>query len=115
MQERRQYIRVKSPVLVEFPHPQTMKTQRTFTYDVSETGLRFPSMVAFQLGQDVALTLHLPLNNTTFHTTGEVIWIRELARQGAAQYDVGVRFHWIEDPDRQQLTHQLQSLLRGKM
>lgn len=114
MREQRQYVRVTTPVMVAFPHPGTMKTEHSFSSDVSAAGMRFPTPVKFEIGQEVALTLELPFHNTPLQALGEVIWIRELARLGAVQYEVGVRFKWIEDPDRQRLSRHLQSLVPGR-
>jgi hypothetical protein len=114
MQERRRHIRIETPVLVEFPNPETMKTERSFTQDVSETGMRFPTTVKLQLGQEIPLTLELPFQNSTMHATGEILWVRQVSRLGDPQYEVGVRFCWIEDPDRQRLTRHLASLFRGR-
>ena len=110
MQEQRRYIRIETPVLIEFPHPQTMKTERSFTQDVSESGLRFPTSVKLEIGQELPLTLALPFHDASLHATGEVIWIREISRLGSPQYEVGARFRWIEDPDRQRLERHLSSL-----
>ena len=115
MQERRRHIRVETPVLVEFPNPETMKTERSFTQDVSETGLCFPTPVKLQVGQELPLTLELPFHNSTMHATGEILWIRETSRLGAPQYEVGVRFRWIEDPDRQRLTRHLTTFFPGRV
>ena len=111
MQERRAHVRLKTPVLIEFPNPSTWKTERSFTHDVSESGLRFPTAVKLQIGQELALTLSLPFQDSSFHATGEVVWIREIARLGMSHYDVGLRFRWIEDPDRQRLTRHLRTLV----
>ena len=111
MQEQRRHIRIPTPVLIEFPHPTSMKTERSFTQDVSESGMRFPTPVKLQVGQELPITLELPFHDSTMHTTGEIIWIREVSRLGAPQYDVGVRFRWVEDPDRQRLVRHLSSFL----
>lgn len=113
MQERRRHIRVPTPVMIEFPDPATMKTERSFTQDVSDTGLRFPTGVKFEIGQEVPVTLQLPFNDAVLHATGAIVWIREISRLGATQYEVGMAFRWIEDPDRQRLNHHLGSLLGG--
>lgn len=110
MQERRRHIRMQTPVLVEFPNPETMKTERSFTQDVSESGMRFPSAVKLQVGQELPMTLELPFHDATMNATGEVVWIREVSRLGAPQYEVGVRFRWIQDPDRQRLVRHLTNL-----
>jgi c-di-GMP-binding flagellar brake protein YcgR len=109
MYERREYVRLHVPVLIEFPNPSTWKTERSFTHDISTTGLRFPTAVTLQVGQELAMTLELPFQDSTFHATAEVVWIREIAKLGATQYDVGVRFRWLEDPDRQRLLRHLQT------
>ena len=115
MQERRRYIRVETPVLVEFPNPETLKTERSFTQDVNETGIRFPTAVRLQIGQEIALTLQLPFHDAAMHATGEILWIREVSRLGAPQYDVGVQFRWIEDPDRNKLSRHLAAIFPGRL
>ena len=115
MEERRRYIRVETPVLVEFPHPETMKTERSYTQDVNETGMRFPTAVKLQIGQEMALTLQLPFQDAPMHATGEVLWIREISRHGSPQYEIGVRFRWIEDPDRHRLSHHLASIFPRRL
>ena len=110
MQERRRYIRVETPVLIEFQPSQAHAIERTFTQDVSEQGMRFPTAAMLQIGQELSLSMELPFQPTTMRATAQVIWIREVSRLGAPQYDVGVRFRWIEDPDRQQLLRHLASL-----
>ena len=115
MREQRRYIRLGTPVLVEFPNPETMKTERSFTEDVSETGIRFPTTVKLRVGQQIPLTIELPFNNTSMQATGEVLWIREIARLGAAQYDVGIQFHWFEERDRHKLARHLAELFPSKL
>ena len=115
MQELRRHIRVGTPVIVEFPNPETMKTERSFTQDVSESGMRFPTAVKLSVGQELPMALQLPFGDAALHATGEVVWIRQVSRLGAPQYDVGVRFRWIEDPDRQRLTRHLTALFRRRV
>jgi hypothetical protein len=107
MEEKRRSIRVSTPVLVQFPNPVTMKTERRFTQDVSDSGMRFPTAVKLEVGQQLPITLDLPFNDTTMHATGEVMWIREISRLGAPQYEIGVRFRWVDDPDRHVLARHL--------
>ena len=115
MQEGRRHIRIGSPVLVEFPNPATMKTERSFSQDVSETGMRFPTAVTLQVGQELPLALELPFLNATLHATSEIIWLREVSRHGAPQYEVGVRFRWLDDPDRQRLARYLADFVRPRL
>lgn len=109
--ERRHHLRVETPILLEFPNPSTKTMERSFTQDVSEAGLRFPTPVRFQVGQDVPPALQVP-SQSTIRITGTVVWVREVSRLGPTQYDVGIRFQWIEDPDRQRLTRHLREFVR---
>ena len=115
MQERRRHIRLQIPVLVAFPNPRTLKTERSVTHDISESGLRFPVSVTLQVGQELALTLELPFQQGALHATGEVMWIREVTRLGMLQYDVGLQFRWIEEADRQRLLRFLQDFLTRRL
>ena len=115
MQERRGHIRIGTPILIGFPNPATMKTERSFTQDVSESGLRFPTLVKLQVGQELPLTLSMPFHDAPLHATAEVLWVREISRLGAPQYDVGVRFRWLEDPHRQRLVRHLSSLFPRRL
>jgi len=115
MLERREHRRLQAPVLVEFIDPYTSKPERSFTYDISVSGMRFPTEVKFQVGQEVPFALDLPSERLPFRATGQVIWIREVARLGATQYDVGVRFRWVEDPDLQRLDSFLSTRLSGQV
>ena|SRR3989338_9127614 len=115
MQERRTHIRVETPVLIEFPHPETLKTERSFTQDVSESGLRFPTAVRLQVGQELPVTLSLPFRDSPLQATAEILWVREISRLGAPHYEVGVRFRWLEDPDRQRLVRHLSSLFPRRL
>ena len=115
MYERRRHVRVESPILVEFPNPATIKTERSYTQDVSESGMRFPTPVRLQIGQQLPLTLELPFSSLAIQATGEIVWIREMARLGAPQYDIGIRFRWLEDPDRQRLARHLSGLFPSRV
>lgn len=115
MDERRRHVRVATTVLIEFPNPTTLKTERSFTQDISEMGMCFPTPVRMQVGRVLAFTLELPFQHGTFHTTGRVIWVREIGRLGATQYEVGAGFRWTEPADRQRLARHLHSVLSSKV
>ena len=115
MEERRQFIRIETPVLIEFPNPETLKTERSFTQDVSESGLRFPTPVKLRVGQQIALTLEMPFQTGPMHASGEVLWVREISRLSGSQYEIGVRFHWFDDPDRRRLVRHLTQLFPHRL
>ena len=112
MEERRRHIRIQTPILVEFRHPETQKPERSFTQDVGESGMRFPTTAKLQVGQELPLSLQFPESNAILQATGRVVWVRQIAAQGPTQYEVGVTFLWVEDPDRRSLLRHLASFFR---
>ena len=52
-QERRQSLRLKIPVIVEFVSPETSKQERSFTQDLNADGLRFPTAARLIIGQEL--------------------------------------------------------------
>ncbi|MBI2094289.1 MAG: PilZ domain-containing protein [Candidatus Omnitrophica bacterium] len=112
MQERRKFERVFTPVVVEFEDPRSRRKERSFTQDISEAGMRFPTTILLQIGQELNLSLTLSHEDASFAATGRVVWIREISRIGSTQYEVGVQFHWVEDPDRQRLAAHLSTILQ---
>ena len=115
MQERRHYVRVTSPALIEFPSPTLGRTERSFTYDLSETGLRFPTSVELHVGDELPVTIHLPVRNLTMLAKSEVTWIREIARLGMTHYDVGIQFREMAKTDRRKLSQHLAALLGARV
>ena len=98
--------------MVEFMDPSSRETERSFTRDVSEEGMRFPTTVKLAVGQEVNFLLQLPAEQTTVQTHAQVIWVREISRRMSPQYEVGVRFRWKKDPSRDQLVRYIMAQLR---
>ena len=113
--ERRHFPRIETPVIVEFVNPANQQGERSYTQNLSEEGTRFPTKVKFEVGQEVHMRLEIAANAATIHATGQVIWVREVARINAPQYEVGIRFRWSEDPDQAALHHHLSSLFSRRL
>jgi Tfp pilus assembly protein PilZ len=111
MQERRQHVRVQTPVLLEFSRAGEA-LERSFTRDVSESGVRFPTTVKLEIGQEIDLSLQLPARDVVLKATGQVVWIKEISRLSTPQYEIGVRFRWTEDRDRDRLCHHLGRMIQ---
>jgi c-di-GMP-binding flagellar brake protein YcgR len=114
MRERRRHVRVETPLRAAFPHPETLKTERSITHDASDTGLRLRSAVGLQVGQRIALTLSLPFTDAPVQATGDVVWVRQSSQPGG-RYDVGLRFQWLEDAARRRLARHLAEVLPSRV
>ncbi len=113
--DRRHFPRIDTPVIVEFANPDNKQDERSYTQNLSEEGTRFPTRVKFDVGQEIHMRLQIPPSSTTIHATGQVMWVREVARITTPQYEVGVRFRWSEDPDHAALHHHLAGLFPRKV
>jgi len=112
--ERREFPRLRAPVLIEFDHPTTAQREHSFTQDVSESGLRFPTAAELRIGQELTLDLLVP-EQPAIRASGQVVWIRQIADIGQTQYDVGMRFRWSEQATRERLGRFVQNLMSRRM
>ncbi len=111
MKERRKFVRVDTPVLIEYKNPKTRKTERSFTSDVSQKGMRFPSNVSFKIGDTLKMELGMPPHEEMMGVNGHIVWVREIAQYTISQYEIGITFEWEEKHDAHALAQYLQSLV----
>lgn len=111
MKERRKFVRVDTPILIEYKHPKTRKTERSFTHDVSQKGMRFPSNVAFNSGDTLRLELGMPPHEEMMGVKAHVVWVREIAQYTISQFEIGVTFEWEERHNQMSLAKYLKSLV----
>lgn len=99
--ERRRYIRLKTPISVEYTIQGTEGVYKAVTKDISADGLRFESY-AHDLEADgiIALSLDIVGAHNPVHAKGKVVWKKKLSLEDKAPYDVGVEFTEIEEDNK---------------
>jgi PilZ domain len=107
VQDRREFPRLKAPVLcrpagllVRLLHPRE-------TIDISLGGVRIFSDDPVKVGALLSLDLFLP-DQSTVVCKGKVVWVEELPPGAPALYDVGLRFTELTDTDKGRLSQVLE-------
>ena len=102
--EKRRFPRCPAPVLVRCHDIEDAERHiQTISRDVSVAGIRFPATEQLRGGSILDLTIELSPDQAPIHAQGEVKWLREFSRIGAPQFEVGVEFTDMSEPDRQRL------------
>jgi len=99
--ERRRYIRLRTPISVEYTVQEAEGVYKAVTKDISADGLRFESY-AKELTVDciIAFSLDISGAHNPVHAKGKVVWKKKLSLEDKAPYDVGVEFTEIEEDNK---------------
>jgi hypothetical protein len=100
--ERRQFPRLKAPVLCRPTGLILRLLQPRQTIDISLGGVRIFSDDPVNVGTRLSLELFLP-DESTLDCKAEVVWVEELPPGEPARFDVGLRFTELHDADKARL------------
>ena len=98
-EERRQFLRVKAPVCYR---PARRRLARRQVVDLGLGGMRVYSDEEFKIGARFEVDLFLP-DGTTITCLTEVVWIKPIAGESPAAYDVGLRFLDVSEGHHERL------------
>ena len=99
-QERRQYLRVETPLNVRVITKANVVRQTT-TKDISPIGFRFgDSDDAVNINEEVELTLVIPNVLSPVHAKAKVVWKKKISTENGAPFDIGCEFTKIEEDNK---------------
>jgi hypothetical protein len=98
VEERRQYRRVRAPILVRPTGPLAAWNARPPVGDISGGGLRAYADAAQPVGTRLSLDLLFPQGEPA-HVLAEVVWVQKLPEGSPAAFDIGLRFLDIRPDD----------------
>lgn len=100
-QERRQFPRIESQLLVKFRFLNEDKWQMTPLKDISASGIRFMAERSCDAGAGLELQLLLPTVAAPLRLGGRVNWVRPASI--AHLFDYGVEFVDVLPPQREEI------------
>ena len=115
-QERRQYLRIETPLKLRVIAKDSVVTQTT-TEDISPVGLRFKNKEnSANINDPVEITLEVPGGSSPVHVKGKIIWKKKVSGEGEASTDFGCEFTNIEEHNKNTFLKYFCDLLyeRGK-
>jgi uncharacterized protein (TIGR02266 family) len=96
MIERRQSQRIPL-VVMEVKGRQANRLFLAYANDISEGGLSLTTENNLKVGDRIPIEMMLPDNKTRVSCTGEVVWKREIMKDGIISQGVGLRFIELEE------------------
>jgi uncharacterized protein (TIGR02266 family) len=96
MIERRRSQRIPL-VIMEVKGKQGDRLFLAYANDISEGGLSLTTENRLKVGDQIPIEMMLPDNKTKVSCTGEVVWKREIMKDGIISQGVGVRFIDLEE------------------
>ena len=98
--DRRQSQRIPL-VIMEVKGKQGDRVFLAYANDISEGGLSLTTENRLKVGDRIPIEMMLPDNKTKVSCTGEVVWKREIMKDGIISQGVGVRFLDLEEGKKQ--------------
>ncbi|MEI8176376.1 MAG: PilZ domain-containing protein [Candidatus Omnitrophota bacterium] len=112
--EKRKYLRLHSPLKVEYTIENSDKIYVETTQDLSAFGFKLLSdNQHLTQGNRVALTLNLPKAQNPVHAIGRVAWLTKNAEPTTPTMDVGIEIAEIEEDNKNTFLRYLCDLLYG--
>jgi len=110
-QERRQYIRVETPLQIRVIS-ENNKIYEATTKDISPIGLRFEiAGEGLKVRDEVELTLIIPEITSPLHMRARVMWTKKLSSEDTSPYDIGCEFTKIEEDNKNSFLKYFSDLL----
>lgn len=100
MIERRQSQRIPL-VIMEVKGKQGNRVFLAYANDISRGGLSLTTDNNLKVGDRIPIEMMLPDNKTKVSCTGEVVWKREIMKDGIISQGVGLRFLELEEKKKQ--------------
>jgi uncharacterized protein (TIGR02266 family) len=113
MIERRQSQRIPL-VVMEVKGKQANRLFLAYANDISGGGLSLTTESHLKVGDRIPIEMMLPDNKTKVSCTGEVVWKREIMKDGIISQGVGVRFLDLEVGKKRAIEKLSQSDDKGK-
>lgn len=99
--ERRRYVRLKTPIDIQYTVPDTGNVLKTASKNISADGIRFETTDKSIKESDV-LELKMVIEDAPnpVHAKAKVIWKKKVSLEDAAPYDCGLEFTEIEEDNK---------------
>ncbi|HXN06817.1 MAG TPA: PilZ domain-containing protein [Nitrospiria bacterium] len=101
-------------VIMEVKGKQADRVFLAYAKDISEGGLSLTTENRLNVGDRFPIEMMLPDNKTPVNCTGEVVWKKEIMREGIISQGVGVRFIDLEENKKKAIRKLAPEKKKGK-
>ncbi|NQV04056.1 MAG: PilZ domain-containing protein [Candidatus Omnitrophica bacterium] len=104
MEEKRKFVRISWPVLVQYRTLEEPFTRdQSIGKDVSEGGVSFTVYERLAKGMALDMQIQTPFDSLPIFVKARVAWIRNVGEEHEKRFEVGVNFTDVDSKDRKRL------------
>lgn len=104
MEEKRKFVRIEWPVVVQYKALDEPCTQDQIVgRDISEGGVSFVVYERLAKGTRLDMQVQVPFDSMPIFTKGTVVWIKKIGEEHTKTFEVGVEFTEVDVRDQKRL------------
>ena len=115
MEEKRKFVRIEWPVVVEYKTLEEPYTQDQIVgRDISEGGVCFTVYERLLKGTKLDIQVRVPFDSMPIFVKGKIVWIKKLGGQHDRIFEVGVSFTEVGPKDEKRLKMYIENEIKAR-
>ena len=115
MQEKRKFVRIDWPVLVQYKTLEDPLTNDQIVgKDISEGGVSFIVYERLSRGMNLDIQIQTPFDSLPIFAKAKVAWIENVGKEHEKMFEVGVEFTEINQKDQTRLKTYIENEIKQK-
>lgn len=113
MEEKRKFVRIEWPVVVQYKTLEEPFTKdQSIGKDVSEGGVSFSVYERLPKGMAIDMQIQTPFDSLPIFAKGKVAWIKNVGEEHEKTFEVGIEFIKIDLKDQKRLKEYIDNEIR---
>ena len=115
MQEKRNFVRIEWPVIIQYKTLEEPYTKdQILSKDISEAGVSFVIYERLSKGMHLDLQIQVPFDSMPIFIKGKVAWIRGIGEEHTKTFEVGVAFIEADEKDHKRLKMYIEDEIKAR-
>jgi c-di-GMP-binding flagellar brake protein YcgR len=115
MQEKRRFVRIEWPVVVQYKALEEPSTQDQIVgRDISEGGVSFTVYERLTKGTKLDMQVQFPFDSMPIFAKGEIAWIRKAGEEHSKAFEIGVSFIEVDSKDKKRFKMYIENEIKAR-
>jgi len=115
MQEKRRFVRIDWPVVVQYKALEEPSTQDQIVgRDISEGGISFTVYERLAKGTKLDMQVQVPFDSMPIFVKGKVVWIRKAGEEHGKAFEIGVSFIEVDLKDQKRFKMYIENEIKAR-
>ena len=115
MEEKRKFVRIDWPVVVQYKVLEEPSTQDQIVgMNISEGGVCFTGYERLTKWTKLNMQIQVPFDSMPIFAKGKVVWIKKIGEEHSKTFDVGVIFSEIDPKDQKRLKMYIENEIKAR-